>query len=287
MAPSTINEYKRELLLLGVRLPPSSAKLADYQALYNKHAAPAPAPARRRASRSPAPVRPSPARSPARRASPARAPPPAYNYGVQPAPAPAAAPPAAAPRVSIKERTQSAIEQARFAMRQIRRLGPTALAGGLTFAVIASLAALAPVYKASLSFQVGDAAFGSFEGFSGGGVDLKEWTMRAASATGGLAMDALASPWRAVLGLLSLLPQLAGYVFFDLLPQAAALAVALAWNYPEQAAGVTITTAAVLWLRWLYNWWRRPRHATTGTQSPTQATYQLPAASPSGRGWSW
>ena len=33
MAPSTINEYKRELLLLGVRLPPSSAKLADYQAL--------------------------------------------------------------------------------------------------------------------------------------------------------------------------------------------------------------------------------------------------------------
>ena len=42
MAPSTINEYKRELLLLGVRLPPSSAKLADYQALYNKHAAPAP-----------------------------------------------------------------------------------------------------------------------------------------------------------------------------------------------------------------------------------------------------
>ena len=87
--------------------------------------------------------------------------------------------------------------------------------------------------------------------------------------------------------LLSLLPQLAGYLFFDLLPQAAALAVALAWNYPEQAAGVTITTAAVLWLRWLYNWWRRPRQATTGTQSPTQATYQLPAASPSGRGWSW
>ena len=33
-------------------------------------------------------------------------------------------------------------------------------------------------------------------------------------------MDALASPWRAVLGLLSLLPQLAGYLFFDLLPQA-------------------------------------------------------------------
>ena len=58
-----------------------------------KHAAPGAALARRRQSRSPAPVRPSPARSPARRASPARAPPPAYNYGVQPAPAPAAGAP--------------------------------------------------------------------------------------------------------------------------------------------------------------------------------------------------
>ena len=285
MAPSTINEYKRELLLLGVRLPPSSAKLADYQALYNstrrrRRAGAAARRARRRPCVRRRRARPRVARRPlARRRRPTTT-----ACSPRPRPLRAARRRRAA---SIKERTQSAIEQARFAMRQIRRLGPTALAGGLTFAVIASLAALAPVYKASLSFQVGDAAFGSFEGFSGGGVDLKEWTMRAASATGGLAMDALASPWRAVLGLLSLLPQLAGYVFFDLLPQAAALAVALAWNYPEQAAGVTITTAAVLWLRWLYNWWRRPRHATSGTQSPTQATYQLPAASPSGRGWSW
>ena len=187
------------------------------------------------------------------------------------------APPARGRRASesIKERTQSAIEQVVRALRDApdpaaradrARRRPHLRRDRVARRARADL-------QASLSFQVGDAAFGSFEGFSGGGVDLKEWTMRAASATGGLAMDALASPWRAVLGLLSLLPQLAGYVFFDLLPQAAALAVALAWNYPEQAAGVTITTAAVLWLRWLYNWWRRPRHATTGTQSPTQATY--------------
>ena len=136
----------------------------------------------------------------------------------------------------IKERTQSARSSAAspnssFAAGSGGR--PRQSPAEKTFAVIASLARARAV-QASLSFQVGDAAFGSFEGFSGGGVDLKEWTMRAASATGGLAMDALASPWRAVLGLLSLLPQLAGYVFFDLLPQAAALAVALAWNYPER-----------------------------------------------------
>ena len=172
-------------------------------------------------------------------------------------------------------------------MRQIRRLGPTALAGGLTFAVIASLAALAPVLQGVALVQGGRRRLRLLRRLQRRrrrpqGVD-DAGGERDGRPRDGRARVAVARRPRA----LSLLPQLAGYLFFDLLPQAAALAVALAWNYPEQAAGVTITTAAVLWLRWLYNWWRRPRHATTGTQSPTQATYQLPAASPSGRGWSW
>jgi len=55
MAPRTIQEYKTELLRLGVALPSSKARLADYKALYDASHKPSPAKVVRRTSSPPPP----------------------------------------------------------------------------------------------------------------------------------------------------------------------------------------------------------------------------------------
>jgi len=55
MAPRTIQEYKSELLRLGVALPSSKARLADYKALYDASHKPSPAKVVRRTSSPPPP----------------------------------------------------------------------------------------------------------------------------------------------------------------------------------------------------------------------------------------